>query len=291
MVSCAPDWASFYLTLNINDEVNQKMNKIMEFNLSSLQEPEWISNLSQNPGLALLLVDGFGKLVLLHNLSYLQENIFCSESKILGLCGQSNKAEVYRIDSVSASSSLEFPVPSWRDLKGTQTELEVDALSVPDQNPAMAKFKNSLWIPPLVSNTIFDSKSLSPSILIPLLSTKFQEFDRSNTVVKACTILRPVLEYLWAVHKKMVPTTVVAVDSSMDASEWSSRFLFACISSSLPALPLPPFPAPPVPTTRADDPSMASSPEELRRSRDVAERQLLRDAQSADTKKDSNGWE
>jgi hypothetical protein len=287
MVSCAPDWASFYLTLNINDEVNQKMNKIMEFNLSSLQEPEWISNLSQNPGLALLLVDGFGKLVLLHNLSYLQENIFCSESKILGLCGQSNKAEVYRIDSVSASSSLEFPVPSWRDLKGTQTELDVDALSVPDQNPAMAKFKNSLWIPPLVSNTIFDSKSLSPSILIPLLSTKFQEFDRSNTVVKACTILRPVLEYLWAVHKKLVPTTVVAVDSSVDASEWSSRFHFACISSSLPAL----LPAPPVPTTLAQDPSMASMTEELRRIRDVAERQLLRDASMADTKKDSKGWE
>jgi hypothetical protein len=89
----------------------------------------------------------------------------------------------------------------------------------------------------------------------------------------------------------MVPTTVVAVDSSMDASEWSSRFLFACISSSLPALPLPPFPAPPVPTTLAQDPSMASMTEELRRIRDVAERQLLRDAQSADTKKDSNGWE
>lgn len=113
MVLRAPDWASFYLNLNSNDEVNQKMNKIMEFNLSSLQEPKWISNLSKNPALALLLVDGFGKLVLLHNLSYLQENIFCSESKILGLCGQSDKAEVYWIDSIWAKSSLELLVPFW----------------------------------------------------------------------------------------------------------------------------------------------------------------------------------
>jgi len=29
-----------------------------------------------------LVVNGFGKLVLLRNVSYLQENLFCSESKI-----------------------------------------------------------------------------------------------------------------------------------------------------------------------------------------------------------------
>jgi hypothetical protein len=96
------------------------MQTIMEFNSSQVNEDVWISNLGKNPGLAMLLVNGFGKLVLLHNVSYLQENLFCSEAKVLGLCGIDSQAEVYRIDPKSASTSLELPVPTWRDLKGLQ---------------------------------------------------------------------------------------------------------------------------------------------------------------------------
>jgi hypothetical protein len=121
MVSRAPDWASFYQKLPSNNEVNLKMAKIMDFNLFPLTDAEWISNLGNNPGLAILLVDGFGKLMLLHNLSYLNENIFCSEAKVLGLSGQEERAEVYRVDPKSASQGLEISVPAWRDLKGTQS--------------------------------------------------------------------------------------------------------------------------------------------------------------------------
>jgi hypothetical protein len=83
-----------------------------------MSEDTWVSNLSKNPGLSLLVVNGFGKLVLLHNVSYLQENLFCSEAKVLGLCGDGKEAEVYGIDPTSASWALEFQVPSWQDLKG-----------------------------------------------------------------------------------------------------------------------------------------------------------------------------
>jgi len=82
MVSRAPTWALFYKNLDKNLEKNLKMDKIMEFNTSGVTELDWISNLSRNPGLALMLVNGFGKLVLLPNVCYLQENIMCSESKI-----------------------------------------------------------------------------------------------------------------------------------------------------------------------------------------------------------------
>jgi len=171
---------------------------------------------SKNPGLSNLLVDGFGKLDLLHNVSYLQEKIFCAEAKVSGLCGDDHQAGVYRIDSKSASTSLELLVPVWRDLKGTQSASDLDALVVPVQNPTIACFKNSLWAPPLVSATILEAKSLVPAILIPLLSSKFQEFDRASSSVKACTVLRPVLEFLWAVHKKFVPPMTLAADSSSD---------------------------------------------------------------------------
>ena len=115
----------------------------MDFNLDQVPEDQWISNLAKNPGLSLLAVDGFGKLVLLHNVSYLQENLFCSESKILGLCGSDDLADVYRIDPKTASSTLEIPVPTWQDLKGTQSSGDVETLVVADQNPTTARFKNS----------------------------------------------------------------------------------------------------------------------------------------------------
>jgi hypothetical protein len=98
MVSRAPSWSLFYRNLGSNTEVKLKMQAIMDFNLHQVPEDQWISNLAKNPGLSLLAVDGFGKLVLLHNVSYLQENLFCSESKILGLCGCDDLADVYRID-------------------------------------------------------------------------------------------------------------------------------------------------------------------------------------------------
>jgi hypothetical protein len=62
-------------------------------------------------GLAILLVNGFGRLVLLQNACCLQESIFCSKSRILGLCGDGNHAEVYHVDSDAAASSLELTVP------------------------------------------------------------------------------------------------------------------------------------------------------------------------------------
>ncbi len=137
MISHAPSWSLFYKNLGSNIEVNLKMQTIVEFNQSQLTEEVWISNLQKNPGLAILAVDGFGKLVLLHNVSYLQENLFCKESKILGLCGENSRAGVFRLDSKSASTALEFLVPLWRDLKAIQTENDLDTLVVPEQNPSI----------------------------------------------------------------------------------------------------------------------------------------------------------
>ena len=170
MVSRAPTWELFYKNLDKNLEINLKMDKIMEFSLSTIPESDWISNLIKNPGLSLMLVNGFGKLVLLHNVCYLQENIMCLESKILGLCGVDEHAEVYQVDPDSASRALEFKVLTWRDLKGAQTEADIDALTVPDQNPSSTKIKSSIWLPPLVLLTILEAKSQNPAVLIPLLS-------------------------------------------------------------------------------------------------------------------------
>jgi hypothetical protein len=146
----------------------------MEFNSHQVTEEMWISNLAKNPGLAMLLVNGFGKLTLLHNVSYLQENLFCNEAKILGLCGDDSQAEVYRIDPKSAANALEISAPAWRDLKGMQVGTDLDSLTVQEQTASITRIKNSLWIPPLVLTSVLEAKSLAPADLIPLLSVKFQ---------------------------------------------------------------------------------------------------------------------
>jgi hypothetical protein len=291
MILQASSWSAFYKDLSSNLEINLKMQSIADFNLPTVSEDIWISNLSKNPGLSLLLVDGFGKLVLLHNVSYLQQNIFCSESKALGLFGDSRQAEVYRIDPTSASKSIEFQVPSWRDLKSSQSIRDIDALSVPDQNPTVARLNQSLWIPPLVLNSILELKSLVPAELIPILSAKFQEFDRSSTTVKACTILRPVLEFLWGVHKKLVLPTIIAVDTSNDATEWAARLHFAYIRPEQSQVLPPPFPAPPVPSSLTPNTPFEVMTDELRKIREANEKHLLHEAQTSDLKKETNGWE
>ena len=115
----------------------------------------------------MLVVNGFGKLTLLHNVNYLQENLFCNEANVLGLCGDESQAEVYRVDPKSASTNFEITAPAWRDLKSLQQRADLDTLVVPDQNPQVTRVKNSLWILPLVLTTILEAKSLVPSVLIP----------------------------------------------------------------------------------------------------------------------------
>jgi hypothetical protein len=115
-------------------------------------------------------VDGFGKLVLLHNINYLHKSLFCDGEKVLGLCGSGKHAEVFRVSPLSASSTVELIVPSWRDLKGCQHEADVNALVAPEQSTSMTQFKSSLWITPMVLNTILEANSTNAASLIPILS-------------------------------------------------------------------------------------------------------------------------
>jgi hypothetical protein len=293
MTSRAENWSLLYSNLPNNHDVNQKMAQIIGFNRFQLNQVDWISNLTQNPGLSILLVNGFHELILLHQVSFLQENIFCSDSKLLGLLGGQAEASIYRIDPVSASMDFETTAPVWRDLKAATSTDHVIALTVPEQNPSVYRGKSSLVVPPLVLTTILEAKTLCPAALIPILSQKFQEFDRTSTNAKACTSLRPVLEYLWATYKKTVPPTIIAVDTSTEALDWSARLHFANIIPAQNQLLPPPFPIPPPPTQDNNiNHPIDSIAGDIRIIRDATERQLLRDIHNEDSKKDNqNGWD
>jgi hypothetical protein len=98
-----------------------------------------------------------------------------------------------------------------------------------------------------------------------------------------------VLEYLWVTSKKLVPATILAVEGSSDAIEWSSRQHFAYICAPpLVSLP-PPFPAPPAPGTAIPSSPFRLMTDELRKIREANEKQMLNESQLVDTKKESSG--
>ena len=118
-------------------------------------------------------------------------------------------------------------------MKNASSKEAIDILLAPEQVTSYYKGKQVIIVPPLVTATILESNSLLPAVLILALSLKFQEFDRSSATVKACMILRPVLEFLWAVRHKNVPPTVLGLDHSQDAKDWSSKLHLSCILPSL----------------------------------------------------------
>jgi len=98
------------------------------------------------------------------------------------------------------------------------------------------------------------------------------------------------LEFLWAVQKKLVPPTILAVEGSSDAAEWSSRQHFEYICAAQVSLP-PPFPTPPVPNSLLPCSPFRTMTDELKKIREANERQLLHESQTTDAEKDTNGWD
>jgi len=62
--------------------------------------------------------------------------------------------------------------------KGATSPEAVDLLQAADQNPSVFKGKLGIVIPPLVLTSILKADTMIPASLIPILSNKFQEFDR-----------------------------------------------------------------------------------------------------------------
>jgi len=293
MAHRAENWKQFYMTLERNKEVNQQMAFIISFNRFQATVDDCISNLEKNPGLSILAVNGFNELFLFHTVHYQGQNLFCTESKLLGFFGGGALADCYRFDPTTLFQDIEFQTPTWRDLKGATTPEMVNLLQVGEQNSSSFKGKLGMIVPPLVLTSILEAGTMDPAHLIPILLGKFQEFDRSSPVVKACTLLRPVLEYLWGVYKNLVHPVVFSLDRNIESQEWASRLHFANITPLAPPSLPPPFPVPPPPQAPADNRSAWDLiAGDIRIIRDVTECQQLRETAAEDAKKEHcNGWE
>jgi hypothetical protein len=286
------NWITVLSNLQSNPVVNKHMADVLGLLSFHQDESICIDNISKNPGLALLLVDGFSDLMVLHNVHCLPANVYRPVPKMVALRGNGVSGDCYCIDPSSSFADLEFSTPLWRDLKSVADEDSLKKLLPQEPLSSAFKGKQTMLVPPLVLVTILETKSLSPVVLIPALSAKFQKFDRASTTVKACTVLLPVLEFLWAVYHKKVPSSVVGLDQSQDARDWSEKMhLASVIPAHLQSAPPTFVPPPPPSLIPAQDPSSLIVGE-LRLLRDAQERQHLREiTNDEEKKKDSNGWD
>ena len=115
-------WQTVLSDLQSNQLVNDHMAEVMGLLPFWSDVNTCIDNISKNPGLAMLLVDGFLELMVLHNVQCLPANVYRPEPKLVALCGKGVVADCYRIDSNVAFADLEFPTPIWCDLKRLQQE-------------------------------------------------------------------------------------------------------------------------------------------------------------------------
>ncbi len=215
----------------MSDDLNLKMSSILEICQHGVSNDVCSKNMKDNPGLAFLAVNGFNDLYLLHQVHVLGPSIVFPEEKILALSGSGPVAECFKILKDSLFNDHEIGVPRWNALKGAETKEDVQNLTETATNPSKLRCKNILFIPPLVVNTIWESNTTDPAALIPLLSAEFQQFDKSSDDVKACTILRPVLEFLWAVSKNKINPIILSPDLSRESEQWKSTLHLSYITN------------------------------------------------------------
>ncbi len=81
----ANSWSTNYKDHHSSDDLNQKMNSILEICRHGSSNDDCFKNMKENPGLALLAVNGFNDLHLLHQVHVLSPSIVFPEEKILAL--------------------------------------------------------------------------------------------------------------------------------------------------------------------------------------------------------------
>jgi hypothetical protein len=155
--------------------------------------------------------------------SVLGPSIFQPEQYILALGGAGASASCFRIHPSSFSELVEeTPCPTWGNLKGASSSAEVLALVAPADSQIKIKSRRVVVVPPLVALTILSSSSSAAEDLIPLLIEAFKTFDQSSEVIKACTILRHVIFFLWGITQKKVPPITMIFDTSVVGASWNA---------------------------------------------------------------------
>jgi hypothetical protein len=91
------DWTSYYANHPSKDDFNKQRGSILALCPFGSDQQQCLKNLRDNPGLALLAVDGFHDLILFHQVHVLGPSIVCPEEKVLALMGSGKEADCFKL--------------------------------------------------------------------------------------------------------------------------------------------------------------------------------------------------
>jgi hypothetical protein len=144
----------------------------------------------------------------------------------MALSGCSDSTLSFRILPSSFHESFKITCPPWVELKGPKLGGDVLTIAQPPETQPKIRVKGFLPIPPLATDTIMSSKSMEAHDL----TIAFELFDQTFEVIKACTLLCPIIFFLYGiVHQKIKPTLMLVTTSAREI-HWSSSIHAACIS-------------------------------------------------------------
>ncbi len=118
----ADSWSNHYKNHHSSDDINQKISSILDICRHGSSNDDCFKNMIENPGLALLAVNGFNDLHLLHQVHVLSPSIVFPEEKVLALAGSNSTAECFKLLKTSLFYVHEVGVPRWSALKGAETK-------------------------------------------------------------------------------------------------------------------------------------------------------------------------
>ena len=186
----ADTWKDYYDGYHLKDPFNMKMADIIKSLPATLTKVESFDALKMIQGVALLGVNGFNEIIVLHNVTILGPDLLHPVTKIIALMGAELLAEGVKLHTaIFDEDSIDLPCPKWNDLKQATDKDDIAKLTPPDTNIPCLKSKHLLPVPPIIWNMILRANSSDAVVLVPVLSAAMQEFDKKSLTIKACEIL------------------------------------------------------------------------------------------------------
>jgi len=168
-----------------------------------------IKALKMIQGSALLGINGFNEVMVLHNIAVLGPDLLQPTTKILVLYRAGSLAEGVKLHPVMFNRKrINLIAPQWNALKQATDANDILKMSAPEANAWHLKCKHLLpLIAPIIWTAIQQADTSDSATLIPLFSAMVQDFDWTSMNVKAQAhgSIHPVLYFLWAVTQEEVP--------------------------------------------------------------------------------------
>ena len=175
-------------------------------------------------------------LTILHNTSKVGGTILDKHETYFSLMGGGDTAIPLVYKPSAIFKVTEIAAPTWTTLNGIKTERDLDTATV---GRAFTKLTSAQQLPPFLATSILLLDSPSASEVFFKFKAAATEFDKETHPAgtePSSSSLKLLLPYLWAVHKKLIPT-VPSQYSVRPSIQLATNLIHDCLEPTPPPSP------------------------------------------------------